>query len=42
MWQDLHHPAPFPMLALWFIFMVVQVVVLVWQVLQSMLTPPCN
>ena len=38
-WQALHHPAPLPWLLLWFIVIEPQVVVLVWQALQSIAAP---
>ena len=34
-WQPLHQPAPPPWLPLWFMVIVPQVVVLLWQALQS-------
>lgn len=39
-WQPLHQPAPLPIVELWFILSVSQLVVLLWQALQSMVAPP--
>ena len=38
-WQPLHQPAPPPWLPLWFMVIVPQVVVLLWQALQSIAAP---